>query len=143
MAIPITGPIAPYTNPPIEPQYYIPWRFQISAISLGVTTIVTMVIPSITFNNYVIGQEVRLIIPPLFGCRELNGVTGYVISIPSSNQVELNIFSSGMNAFIAASARTQAQILPIGDNNYGNISTTGRVNLNIGIPGAFKNISPL
>ncbi len=141
MSFPFPGPIAPYTNPPIEPQFYAPWRFAISAITLGPTTTITMIIPSITTNNYVVGQEVRLLIPTQCGCRELNNITGFVISIPSATQVELDIFSVGMNAFIAPTTGTQAQIIPIGDNNYGNISSTGRVNLNIGISGSFRDVS--
>ena len=34
----ITGPIALYANLPIEPQFYQPWRFVITAITLGQTT---------------------------------------------------------------------------------------------------------
>lgn len=136
----ISGPIALYNNLPIEPQYYAPWRFVISAVTLGLTTTVTMVIPAITTLNYVVGQLVRLIIPPTFGCRQLNEQTGYVIAVNLPNQVTLNINSLNADPYIASSATTQAQILAVGDIN------TGAINMSQAtttfIPGSFINISP-
>jgi hypothetical protein len=137
----ITGPIAPYSNVPIEPQYYSPWRFVISAISLGVTTTVTLVIPAITDLNYVIGQLVRLIIPPTFGCRQLNGKVGYVTAVTLPNQVTLALNSIGADPYIASSATTPAQILAIGDINSG-ATNLGRQNNFTYVPGSFINISP-
>jgi hypothetical protein len=96
MSSPIVGPIPPYSNPPIEPQFFQPSRFVISNISVGVTTTVTTSVN----HNYVIGQQVRLLIPQLFGSQQLNNVTGFVISIPSATQVVLNIDSSYSNSFI-------------------------------------------
>lgn len=137
----ITGPIALYNNLPIEPQFYTPWRFVIANIVLGATTTITMTIPSITNLTYVIGQLVRFIIPPTFGCRELNERTGYVIAVNQPNQVIVDINSIGMNPYIASSATTPAQILAIGDINNGGINT-GRQNNFTYIPGSFINISP-
>ncbi len=135
----ISYPIPLYSNPPIEPQFYQPSRFVISAITLGPTTIVT----TTTNMNYVIGQLVRLIIPRAYGCIELNEQQGYVISIPSTTQVELAINSQGFNTFISATNPNVPQILGIGDINLGAINQSGRVNLNTAIPGSFINISPL
>ena len=137
----ITGPIAPYSNVPIEPQYYSPWRFVVSAISLGVTTTVTLVIPAITDLNYIIGQLVRLIIPPTFGCRQLNGKVGYVTTVTLPNQVTLALNSLGADPYIASSATTPAQILAIGDVNSG-ATNLGRQNNQEYVPGSFINISP-
>lgn len=134
----ISYPIPPYSNVPIEPQFYKPNVFQISAISLGLTTIVTTSIN----NNYVIGQIVRMIIPPNFGTRQLNGQTGYVIDIPAPNQVELNISSQGFDAFITVATGSQAQILAIGDINNGFTDNNGLNATPPSIPGAFINISP-
>lgn len=138
----ITGPIPPFSNPPIQPQYFTPWRFAISAIVLGVTTTVTMVIPSITNLTYVVGQQVRLIIPPTFGCRQLNGQTGYVLSVTLPNQVTLDINSVGGNPYISSSATTPAQILAIGDIVSGPTNSAGRSPVSTLIPGSFINISP-
>jgi hypothetical protein len=135
----ISYPIPAYQNVAIEPQFYSPSRFVISAITLGKTTTITTMLD----NNYTIGQECRLIIPPSFGCRELNQATGYVISIPSADQVVLDIYSAGGNPYIASSATTPAQILAIGDINSGQINNSGNMNTTTYINGSFINISPL
>lgn len=134
----IVGPIPPYSNPPINPQFYKPRQFFIQTISLGVFTTVTTTVA----QDYVIGQEVRLLIPPQFGCRQLNNQTGFVIDIPAPTQVVLDIYSVGGDPFIASSATTQPQILAIGDINSGAVNTNGRRNQITFIPGSFLNISP-
>ena len=57
---PYSGPIAPYNNLPIMPQYYAPSQFFISTVTRGQNTTVTTTVS----HNYVVGQTVRLIIPP-------------------------------------------------------------------------------
>jgi hypothetical protein len=139
MTSPIVGPVPPYSNPPIEPQFYQPRMYFISDISLGQTTTVTTSVD----HDYVVNQEVRLIIPPSFGCRQLNQQTGFVISIPASDQVVLTMDSSrNVDPYIASSATTQAQIIAIGDVANGVINSTGRVLNGTYIPGSFINISP-
>jgi len=133
----ISYPIPPYSNPPIEPQFYNPSRFVISDITLGQTTTVT----TTEDMNYVVGQEVRLIIPPSFGCRQLNETTGFVLSIPAQDQVVLDIYSAGGDPFISSSAPTQAQILAIGDINNGVTNSSGRVSNGTFIPGSFIDVS--
>jgi hypothetical protein len=137
---PFPGPIAPENNPPINPQYYQPSVFDISAISLGSTTTVTTSVN----HNYVIGQNTRLLIPFFYGSTQLNQAQGLVIAIPTLNQVVLNINSIGANAFIASPSQTtqKAQIVAIGDQNSGSINVTGRSNTGTYIPGAFIDISP-
>lgn len=123
----ISYPIPPYSNPPIQPQYYQPSRFVISAITLGVTTYVTTSVA----HNYVIGQEVRLLIPKGFGTVQISGLTAIVISIPSTTQIQLDIDSTRMNAFIAVpfvaniTAITQASPAVLTVNN--NFLTGGNV----------------
>ena len=136
----ISYPVPLYQNVPIEPQFYKPRRFVISAITLGQTTLVT----TTTNQDYDIGQEVRLIIPAQFGCYQLNDMTGFVVSIPSSTEVEISINSSiNINAFISAIATTASpQILAIGDINNGRVNSHGPYFTRPSIPGAFKNISP-
>lgn len=140
----ISYPIPPYANVPIEPEFYQPRRFVISGITLGTTTTITTTLDM----DYVIGQLVRLLIPPTFGTRQLNESQGYVIAIPAANQVTLDINSQGFDSFINSLAPTKAQILGIGDVNSGYQSSTGRSiptvngNTQINIPGSFINISP-
>jgi hypothetical protein len=135
----IVGPIAPYSNVPIHAEFYQPQRFVISAITLGQTTTVTTSVD----HDYVIGQEVRLLIPPGYGCRELNQETGFVISIPASNQVVLTIYSLNGNPFITPPSSIQdPQIVAIGDISEGVQNSSGRNNTGTFIPGSFINVSP-
>jgi len=134
-----SGPIPPFNNPPIEPLFFTPRQFFISAISLGITTTITTTVD----QDYVIGQEIRLLIPNGFGCRGLNERTGFVIAIPSANQVTVDIFSIGIDPFINANLTTKAQIIAIGDVNTGAINNDGNLDTLTYIPGSFRNISPL
>lgn len=135
----ISYPIPPYSNVPIQPEFYQPRKFVIQSIILGETTTVTTTLD----NNYVIGQLVRLLIPPTFGTRQLNEQTAYVIAKPNDDEVVLNISSNGMDAFISDTARTKAQIVAVGDINQGQTNSSGRNNNLTYIPGSFINISPL
>ena len=141
----ISYPTPPYQNPPIEPQFYKPRMFVISAISTGILTTITTTLD----NDYVIGQLCRLTIPSKYGSRGLNEVEAYVIDIPTSNQVTLDYDSNGVDPFIASPTfvpfqqKTLPQILAIGDINMGVINATGRRNTGTFIPGSFINISPL
>jgi len=132
----ITGPIPPFTNPPITPGFYQPQQGVISGITLGVTTIVNTTNPM----TYVVGQLVRLLIPKPFGSFQLNRAQAYIINVISSTSFEIDLDSRFANAFIASTYRTPAQIIAIGDINTGvqNISNT-YINK---IPGSFINISP-
>jgi hypothetical protein len=142
----VKGPVPPYANVAIQANFFQPSQFFISAITFGPTTTITTTVN----NNYVVGQEVRLIIPPSFGCVQLNESSGFVLSIPSPNQVVVSINSSfNVDPFIASTAATKAQILSIGDINSGYTSTNGinilntNGNTNIAVPGSFINISPI
>lgn len=134
----LSGPTPPYSNPPIHPENFQPSRFVIVDVTLGQLTTVT----TLTNMNYVIGQQVRLLIPFGYGCVQLNGSEGYVVEIPSPNEVVLNIDSSiNVNEFVSYLGRTPPEILAIGDINSGIISSTGRFIPYTNVPGAFINIS--
>lgn len=135
------GPVPPENNPPIKPEFYSPSQFFISALSLGLTTTVTTSVD----HNYVIGQEIRLIVPQPYGSRQINFQTGFVLSIPADDQVLVSINSKNTNAFIASPSDAgvvRAQILAIGDVNTGTYNSTGRTGLATTIPGSFIDISP-
>ena len=141
----LSYPIPLYANLPIEPQFYQPNYFIISAISTGTYTTITT-----TANmNYVIGQQVRLLLPVKYGATQLNNQQGYVISIPSANQVVVTINSNSIDPFIASPTfipgdSTQLpQILAIGDINLGLTNASGNLNTGTFVPGSFINISPL
>lgn len=135
----IFGPIAPENNPPIHPEYYKPRVFTITAIALGKTTTVTTSVN----HNYVIGQAIKLLIPPSYGSFQLNGQTGNVIAIPAANQVTVSINSSNSNAFVIGPTTTPAQIIAIGDVNTGPINANGPLHTSTLIPGSFQDISPV
>ena len=133
----ISGPIAPYSNVPINPQWYSPRTLVISGVTLGQTTTIT----TVNDVEFTIGQQIRLLIPPQFGCVQLNGTTGFVLSIPAPNQVIVSIDSSvKVNQFVSGSGTVQPQIIPIGDINSGQ-TNTGITNTQLSIPGSFINIS--
>lgn len=138
MSSPIVGPIAPESNPPINPQYFKPRVFEIEDIDLGETTTVT----TTEDHDYELGQVVKLFLPPTYCAGQLNNKTGYVISIPADDEVEITIYSKNADAFNASGlGTTKPQIFPIGDINSGSINGNGRVTSTL-IEGSFINISP-
>lgn len=140
------GPIASQNNPEIEPQWFQPSNFPITAITKGKTTTVTLgtAIGDVS-NNMVVGQLVRFQIPFPYGIRQLNNQQGYVISVPSANQVTVNIDTSiGYDSFISSPpySTTGPSLAAIGDTNTGGTNATGRSNNPTTVTGAFENISP-
>jgi hypothetical protein len=133
----ISYPIPAYQNVPIEPQWYEPSQFFISAITRGWMTTVTTTVN----HNYVVGQQVRLVIPPTFGIRQLNEQIAYVYSIPSPTQVVITINSNSYDPFVSSPATTQPQIMAIGDVNTGALNRSPFYEHPF-IPGSFINISP-
>lgn len=135
----ISFPVPAYSNVPIQPQNYQPRQFFIENVALGIRTLVT----TTADTDFVVGQLIRLIIPPQFGCTQLNEVLGYVLAMPTPSQLYLDIDSSqNVDPFQSSSASTQPQVLPVGDINTGATNNNGRMNNGTFIPGSFKNVSP-
>lgn len=137
----ISYPTPLYQTVPIQEQFYVPQRYVIDDITLGQTTTV------ITDGNhdYVVGQQVRFLIPANFGSYQLNEVKGYVIAVPSPDQLEIDIDSSrNVDPFLTAATVTTAspQIIAIGDINSGVVNANGRRDNITFIPGSFINVSP-
>lgn len=142
----LNGPQAPESNPVIEPQWFQPSVFPITAISYGTSTTVTTGTAFGVNNNYVVGQLVRFNIPKAYGAQQLSGQQGYVISIPGANQITVDVNTSqGYDAFIPSPpyGPTPPQISAIGDTNSGPINSSGRTNQGTTIRGSFINISPV
>lgn len=137
----LTGPNALERNPAIEPQYFQPSVFIIFDIANGPTTTVTFT----TSHNYVIGQLIRFVIPSFNGIRQINQQIAYVISIPSPTQVIVDLNSTQFDQFNPSPliTTTPPQVVAVGDNNFGLISSTGRSLPTTAIPGSFINISPI
>lgn len=139
----VIGPIAPQNNPPIEPQFFQPSVFKITAISTGIITTVTTAPAFGVDNNYVIGQQVRFNIPSFYGIPQLNGQDAFVVGLPGANQFTVSVNSTKYNAFISSPpyGPTAPQVAAMGDVNTGPINT-GRTNNGLTIEGTFINISP-
>jgi hypothetical protein len=74
-------------------------------------------------HDYIVGQEVRLIIPDAFGMVEANGLSGTILSITqnaTNNLIELDIDSSAFTLFdfplTAVGAFSPAMVVPIGED---------------------------
>jgi len=135
----IVGPQPPFNNPVIAPQNFEPSNFEISALSLGVSSTVTTSVD----HNFVLGQRVRIHIPKTYGTAQMNELDGTVTEIPSTASVIIDIDSTKFDAFIpspSASISTP-QISAIGDlNTQAALNSTGRL-VNPSVEGSFKNIS--
>ena len=134
-----TGPIAPQRNPEPMPEWFQPSRFGISAIVRGSDTVIT----TDDDHNYVLGQQVRILVPFNYGTVQINELDAFVIGIPSSTEVRININSSTFTDFIPSppSLLTPPSIQAIGELNTG-LLVTSRSAPTTTIPGAFENISP-
>lgn len=136
------APHALESNPPIVPQYYRPGAYYITGISQGSTTTITTNVD----NQYIVGQQVRFVVPNTYSMVQLNEQIGYVQSILTSTSFTVNIDSSKYNSFNSSPAYgpTKPQVMAIGDINSGvPANASGRTNQGTTIPGAFINTSPL
>lgn len=130
------GPIPPYQNLPIDISNYAPRRFFIADIQLGKQTLVT----TTQNHDYVIGQNVRLLIPQFNGSRQLSKQTALVIEIPQADQVLLDLDSSlYVSPFVTSTNRNQPQIMAVGDINLGQNNETNK-NTKTFVLGSFRNI---
>lgn len=131
------GPIAPYRNPPIEPQDYQPRFYSIADITRGVTTLVE----TDDNHDFVVGQLVRLLIPVVCKIQQVNRVQAYVSEVPAANEVVLNLNTVNADAFVPFTGNgTPPVIVPVGDGNLGIENPNGRIQP-LSIPGSFINIS--
>ena len=120
----------------LYPHLYFPGATVISNVTTGTTT----TIDTASAHNFVVGQEVALRIPSVYGTTQLNSlpnsttpgspIYGYVISVTDYNTVVLNINSTGYTAFNSNQAFTSfpglqfPQIVAVGDVNTGGVEIT-------------------
>lgn len=141
------GPVAPESNPPITPFYFQPSRFPITNITRAVNAVVTMSPVTVngvtTYPNYEIGQQVKILITKYNGMPQINDQVAYVLSVPTTTSVEIDINTTSYNAFITSPTYNpnQSQIIAIGDINSGNINSSGEQSQNTNVIGSFINIS--
>lgn len=142
MTFPIHGPVSAENNPPIVPQYYRPGVYYITAITRGRETIIT----TNKANQYVVGQQVRFVIPDTYRMIELNGMQAFIQNIIDTTSFLIRLDSSQYNDFDAnpSYGPTRPQVMAIGDINSGvPANASGRTNQGTTPPGAFINTSPL
>lgn len=133
------GPIAPQRNPAIREDYYSPQKHQIVSIvsnSFDNTQITTS-----NVNEFVLGQQVRFVIPSLCGMQELNGKSCYITQIVNPQTFIIDFDARYQDAFNPTGNPNQYPfVLPIGDINSGPINSDGRINNLTYINGSFINV---
>lgn len=120
---------------------YYPFVCDISAVTQAQNAVVTTTVN----HGFVVGNLVSFNIPKEYGMRQLNAVTGVVLSV-TSNTVTTDINTLNFDAFTVPSVPSYqvldpAQILPAGDTNTG-YTTTNVLNPALQIPGTFRNTYP-
>lgn len=115
---------------------FYPFRCDIDAISsIGDSILVTTSVD----HMFVVGNQVSFSIPAEYGMRQLSGKTGYVTSVLNTDQIIVNINAVDFNSFITpVAAFDPAQVIPIGDSNYGTLSPGGIPENPNTVPGAFN-----
>jgi len=127
----VGSPPGAYVKKVLYPYLYVPGVSFISAITLGSTTTIS----TTTAHNLVVGQEVAFRIPSVYGTVQLNSLPnilipgspmyGYVVSVPSSNSVVVNINSTNYTAFnsnqtvASVDGLSFPQMVAVGDVNTG------------------------
>lgn len=127
------SPSGAFVKKVLYPYLYAPGVSIITGITTGTTT----TIDTADAHNFVVGQEVALRIPNVYGTIQLNSlpnvaipgspIYGYVISVTDYNTVVLNINSTGYTAFntnqpfASYPGQQFAQIVAVGDVNTGGV----------------------
>lgn len=109
---------------------YLPLNVEISSITRGKTT--TVVTDSAHY--YAVGQLVRFHVPKPYGMEQINDLAAYVLSIPTTTSLVVDVNSLNYTAFNSSPTypgNTSPQVSPVGDRN----NTTS----NLTITGAFIN----
>lgn len=106
---------------------FYPYLCGITAISSsGDTSTVTTSIP----HMFVVGNQVTFQIPREWGMRQLDQLKGYVVRVPDDMNIVVNINTTYFDAFVVPTTSpliviNPSQVLPIGDQNTGQLSPGG------------------
>lgn len=98
-------------------------------------------------HGFVVGNTVQFFIPQQWGMRQLNGLKGTVLEIPSDDSFVVDIDTVTFDDFTTPTLPPfvvidPAQVTGIGDVNYGNLSPGGRPVLPLTVPAAYLNQPP-
>lgn len=109
---------------PFDARFY-PRNRVITSISQATSAVIVMAVT----HGFTVGQEVRIIVPAVFGMVEINNLLGVVTAInTTTNSITVNIDSSGFTAFafptsaVAALGVTFAQVVPVGEAAINSVS---------------------
>jgi hypothetical protein len=66
------------------------------------------------------GQEVRILVPQIFGMYQINGTATDIVSVPTSNSMVVDADTTNFDAFVVPIATniTPAQLIPIGQDAF-------------------------
>jgi len=122
---------------------YYPFICDLEAVTQAEIVVVTTTEP----HGFEVGNTVRFFVPPEWGMRQLNGLKGTVLAIPSDDQIEVDIDTSNFDPFTTPTPPPfvvidPAQVAGTGDVNFGNLSPGGIPVLPLTVPGAFLNQPP-
>jgi hypothetical protein len=117
---------------------YFPYVCNITAITQEVNATVTTDVA----HMFSVGNQVRFQIPSQYGMRQLNGLKGIVLDIPSTTEITVDVDTSNFNAFSVPSLAPfvvidPAQVIPVGDYNQGYLSPGGVQPFQKNPPGSF------
>lgn len=138
----IAGTTGSWRKINFDPLFYPRRRF-ITKITAAASAVVTM---SVT-HGYLVGQQVRLVVPAAYGMVEMDGLLGTITAVnttlASGNTITLNIDSSAFTAFAwplsAAVPFSAAEVVPVGEDSAqalsSSVNTLSDATLNTGYIG--------
>jgi hypothetical protein len=104
----------------LPPMIQIPSSLLITAITQSVPMVITVQIgnPTTEANTYIVGMNVRLLVPRSYGMYQANNLVGTILVINGSN-FTLSLDSSQFDPFVIPSGNVEqpASIAPFGSRN--------------------------
>jgi hypothetical protein len=104
----------------LPPVIQIPSSLLITAITQSAPMVISVAIgnPTTEANTYIVGMNVRLLVPRPYGMYQANGLVGTIIAI-SGSDFTLTLDSSGFDPFVIPSGNVEqpASIAPSGSRN--------------------------
>ncbi len=114
----------------LPPVIQIPSSLLITAITQSAPMVITVAIgnPTTEANTYIVGMNIRLLVPKPYGMYQANGLTGTIVEINGSD-FTLTLDSSGFDPFVIPSGNVEqpASIAPSGSRNLQYNNNTGDV----------------
>jgi len=114
----------------LPPVIQIPSSLLITAITQSAPMVISVAIgnPTTEANTYIVGMNVRLLVPRPYGMYQANGLVGTITAINGSD-FTLTLDSSGFDPFVTPSGNVEqpASIAPSGSRNLQYNNSTDQV----------------